>query len=125
MKYVILVWLATLAVALQQRPVPEPRVDEATLPEVERRIPPDHYCKRAEVPISPREHYAHHCSCKMSCTVDEQGNITEHESVECLAYCHKNGRHCTCHIEEPCPDSAHGNAWMDMDGRVVAMKARP
>lgn len=95
--------------------------DESTLPDSEKRIPAGHYCKRPDVAIGPRETKAHHCGCEYSCSVDAQGNISEHESETCLSYCHANGRRCTCHVEEPCVGKP-GNALMDMDGRVIAMK---
>jgi hypothetical protein len=110
--------LALLGLALQQKPP-----DESTLLDSETKIPPGHYCKRKDVPITPREKNAHACDCKMSCTVDAQGNVTEHEDSSCMSYCEKNGRKCTCHIEEPCPEPQH-NALMDMDGRIVAMRIR-
>jgi len=96
--------------------------DESSLQESERRIPPGHYCKRADVPISKSETSAHPCSCKYSCSVDDEGNVMESESSECQAFCKKNGRRCTCHVEEPCPGTAKGNAVMDMDGTVVAVR---
>ena len=99
--------------------------DESNLQESERRIPPGHYCKRADVPISKSETSAHPCSCTYSCSVDEEGNVTESESSACQAFCKKNGRRCTCHVEEPCPGTAKGNAVMDMDGTVVAVRVRP
>jgi hypothetical protein len=99
--------------------------DESSLQESERRIPPGHYCKRADVPISKSETSAHPCSCKYSCSVDDEGNVMESESSECQAFCKKNGRRCTCHVEEPCPGTAKGNAVMDMDGTVVAMRTHP
>ena len=97
--------------------------DESNLQESERRIPPGHYCKRADVPISKSETSAHPCSCKYSCSIDDEGNVMESESSECQAFCKKNGRRCTCHVEEPCPGTAKGNALMDMDGTVIAVRA--
>jgi len=108
---------ASLAMQTVQPP------DESNVPESEKRIPAGHYCKRPDVTITPRETHAHHCDCKFSCSVDEEGNIVEHEAPNCLAYCHLNGRRCTCHTEEPCEgEGKHGNALMDMDGHVVAVK---
>jgi len=106
---------AVLALAAQRPP------DETNVPPSEKRIPPGDYCKRAGVPIGPRETHAHSCECHFSCTVDENGTITQHEDASCQAFCHRNGRRCTCHVEEPCPNDRHGNALMDMDGRVVAV----
>jgi hypothetical protein len=96
--------------------------DESSLPEHERRIPPGHYCKRADVPITKNEKSAHPCNCTYTCSIDEEGNVAERESSDCQAFCKKNGRRCTCHVEEPCPGSSHGNARMDMDGAVVAVR---
>lgn len=116
MKRFAIVILALLALAAQQRP------DESNLPASEKRIPPGDYCKKAGVPISQRETRAHSCTCTFSCTVDEHGTVVEREDASCQAFCHKNGRRCTCHVEEPCPGDGRGNARMDMDGRVVAMR---
>jgi len=118
MKRIAIVILALLAVAAQQRP------DESNLPESEKRIPAGDYCKKADVPIGPRETHAHPCSCTFSCTVDEHGTVVEHEDGSCKAFCQKNGRRCTCHVEEPCPGTGHGNARMDMNGHVVAVRRR-
>jgi hypothetical protein len=115
MKRLAIIVLALAAVAAQQPP------DESNVPESEKRIPPGHYCKRAGVAIGPRETHAHSCNCTFSCTVDKDGNIVEHEDASCQAFCHKNGRRCTCHVEEPCPGTDPGNARMDMDGKVVAV----
>jgi hypothetical protein len=106
--------LVLLSVAAQRVP------DESNVPESEKRIPPGHYCKRPDVPISANETHAHSCACRYSCSVDEQGNVSEHESPNCLAFCHLNGRRCTCHVEEPC--ERPGNGLMDMNGRVLAMR---
>lgn len=102
-----------LALAAQQLP------NEDNLSPAEKRIPPFHYCKKSTVTITKNEKTAHPCDCKYSCSVDAQGNVIEHESVECLAYCQKNGRRCTCHVEEPCDPKGH--ALMDMDRHVVAL----
>lgn len=96
--------------------------DESTADPRETRIPMGDYCKRPDVTIGPRETHAHHCPCEYSCSVDENGVVSEHEDEKCLSYCHLHGRHCTCHVEEPCLGKG-GNALMDMDGRIVAMKA--
>ena len=117
MKHVVLLVLAALSLSAQQPP------DESSLPPGEKKIPPFHYCKRSDVRITPRETRAHPCDCKMTCTVDAQGNVTMHESSNCMAYCEKNGRKCTCHVEAPCPKEG-GNALMDMDGGVVAFLKR-
>lgn len=89
----------------------------------ETRIPEGHYCKRVGVPISKNETKAHSCECTYSCSIDADGNVTERESEACMAWCHKGGRHCTCHTEAPCPSEGH-NALADMDGHVVAVKVR-
>ena len=115
MKHVLLLAVALVGLAAQQPP------DESNVPEAEKRIPPFHYCKRVGVTIGPKETRAHSCDCKYSCTVNAQGEIVEHESPGCLSYCHVNGRKCTCHVEEACPDGHH-NALMDMDGRVVSVQ---
>jgi len=117
---IILIAGALGAAAAQQQP------DESNLPERERRIPPGHYCKRADVPITKNETRAHPCGCTYSCTVDPgTGIVTERESDDCMAFCKRNARRCTCHVEEPCATPGHGNAWMDMDGRVVAVLKPP
>jgi hypothetical protein len=118
MKRLTIIVLALAALAAQQTP------DESNVPESEKRIPPGHYCKKVGVPIGPRETHAHPCDCKFSCTVDAEGRITEREDASCQAFCHKNGRRCTCHVEEPCPGTDHGNARVDMNGRVVAVRGR-
>jgi len=114
MKRVLFLLLAISSIAALQPP------DESNLPESETRIPAGHYCKRADVTITAKETRAHPCSCKYSCSLDENGDVVEHEEPSCLAFCHKNGRTCTCHVEEPCEPK--GNALMDMDGRVVASR---
>lgn len=110
-KFVLVLALAVVAL---QPP------DESNVPDSEKRIPQGDYCKRVGVTITPRETHAHACDCKFSCSLDEDGNIVEHESPECLAFCHLHGRRCTCHVEEPC--DPHGNGLMDMDGHVLAEK---
>ena len=118
MKIKYLIFAAMLSMAAIQPPSDE------NLPPEETRIPPGHYCKRSDVTITPRETRAHHCDCKMSCTVDEAtGEVTTHETINCMAWCEKNGRRCTCHVEEPCPKEGD-NALMDMYGHVVAMRKR-
>jgi hypothetical protein len=105
--------LLGFAMAAQQPP------NEDDLAPSEKQIPAGHYCKRSNVPITRSEKNAHPCDCKYACSVDAQGNVTEQESPSCLAYCHKNGRRCTCHVEEPCDPKGH--ALMDMNHRLVAM----
>jgi|ERR1051326_3481605 hypothetical protein len=118
MKRILLALFVLSSLAMQTS-----QVDESNAPESEKRIPQGHYCKRPDVTIGPREARAHHCDCKFSCSVDEEGNIVEHEAPNCLAYCHLNGRRCTCHTEEPCEgEGKHGNALMNMAGEVVAVK---
>jgi hypothetical protein len=112
--------IVALAALAAQKPY-----DESDLPEAERRIPPGHYCKRPDVPIGPAETRAHHCACKYSCRVDEAGNVIEHESPDCLSFCHKNGRKCTCHPEGDPAVTCEGqpsDAWVDMDGQLVAVR---
>lgn len=87
----------------------------------EERIPAGHYCKRVGVPIGPREKSAHSCDCKYSCSIDKDGNVSEHEDSACLAYCHKDNRRCTCHVEEPCEPKG---GLVDMDGRLVGVARR-
>lgn len=73
--------------------------------ESEHQIPAGEYCKRSDVTIGPREVHAHHCDCTYSCRVEEDGSVTEFDgekNPKCKAYCSKDGRHCTCHVEEPC-----------------------
>lgn len=118
---IIIVSLLAAGLAAQQPP------DESNVPEAEKRIPPGHYCKREGVPIGPTETRAHSCACTFACSVDEEGNVTEQESPNCLAYCHVNQRRCTCHVEEPanCDNPARAHAWIDMDGRLVAIAVKP
>jgi hypothetical protein len=118
-KRALMLLLALVSLAAQQPP------DESNLPDSEKRIPIGHYCKRSDVPIGPRETKAHPCDCKYSCSVDENGVVTERESSSCLAYCHKNGRRCTCHPEgDPSVTCTTGNGLIDMDGQVVAVRLR-
>ena len=116
MKRLALIFLALAALAAQQT------TDESNLSDSEKRIPPGDYCKRVGVRIGPRETRAHSCDCKFTCTIDEQGAVVQHEDATCQAFCEKNGRRCTCHVEEPCPGSDQGNARMDMEGQVVSVK---
>jgi hypothetical protein len=113
-RLVLLVIVAAVSIGAQRQP------DESNVPDSEKRIPPGHYCKRPDVPITPNETKAHACACKYSCSVDEHGNVSEHESPDCLSFCHLHGRRCTCHVEEPCDPK--GNALMNMDGRIVAIR---
>lgn len=120
MRRLLLILVALASIAALQPP------DETNVPDSEKRIPPGHYCKLAGVTIGPRETHAHSCECTYSCTVDEAGRVTDHEASNCLAFCHLNGRRCTCHPEgEPgveCSKTEGSNALLDMDGRIVAMK---
>ncbi len=117
-----IVMVSLLAVGLVGQQPP----DESNVPAAEKRIPPGHYCKHEGVPIGPTETRAHSCACSFACSVDEDGNVTEQESPNCLAYCHVNNRRCTCHVEEPtkCEGSPQAQAWVDMDGRLVAVAVR-
>lgn len=118
----LLLIVAAIATLVAQHPP-----DESRVPESEKRIPPGHYCKHTEP--GPRETSAHQCACTYSCRIDSNGTVTESESPSCLAFCHVNGRRCTCWPEgdplHPCQhsdsDHAHGQAWMDMNGRVIAV----
>jgi hypothetical protein len=112
-KRLLLIFLALAGIAALQPP------DEANVPESEKRIPMGHYCKRPDVAIGPRETRAHHCDCKYSCSIDENGAVVEHEAPECLSFCHLNGRRCTCHVEEPCDPKRGG--LVDMDGNLIAV----
>jgi hypothetical protein len=114
--HVLILLFAVACLAAQQPP------DESNVPDIEKRIPPGHYCKREGVPIGRTETRAHSCSCKYSCSLDEDGTIVEHESADCLAYCHVNKRRCTCHVEEPCDPK--GGGLTDMDGHLVAVRVR-
>ncbi len=89
----------------------------------EHQIPAGDYCKRSDVTIRPSETHAHHCDCTYACTVDENGNVNEFEGEKqpkCKSYCSKDGRRCTCHVEEPCDRG--GSATVDMNGQIVAVK---
>lgn len=124
MRRLLIVVIALCSVAAQP-PAQSPRVPEESLPASEKQIPPDHYCKRPDVAIGKTETRAHHCPCTYACTIDASGNVTEtggEKSEACLSFCEKNGRHCTCHVEESCIGTR--NALIDMDGRVVAMRRR-
>lgn len=71
----------------------------------EHQIPAGDYCKRPDVTIGPKETHAHHCDCTYACSVDENGVVHEFDGEKqpkCKSYCSKDGRHCTCHVEEPC-----------------------
>lgn len=115
--------LAVLSLSAQRPP------DESNIPDSEKRIPPGHYCQQPHVYADNqrrgrRSDLAHPCDCKYSCEIDAQGNVTDRESSTCLAYCHVNGRHCTCWPEgDPsvvCSKTS-GSALSDMDGHVVAV----
>jgi hypothetical protein len=119
MRY-LLILVAAVGIGAQAIQPP----DETNVPANEKRIPPGHYCKAMGVPIGKSETRAHSCGCTYSCYVDNDGNIIDHESEDCLTYCHINGRTCTCHVEEPTTCIKGGNALMDMNGRVIAMVKR-
>lgn len=126
MRRLVAIALAVLALAAQRPP------DESNVPDSEKRIPPGHYCQLTAVyqenaQRGRRSALAHPCDCKYACTVDEQGNVQDHEASNCLSYCHVNGRRCTCHPEgDPSVtcDKASGSAVMDMDGHVVSVARR-
>jgi len=103
----------------QGRPLPDGPEENIT-DEREKRVPPFDYCKRSDVTITPRETHAHHCDCTVTCSIGPGGEVIEQENEKCLTYCHKNGRHCTCHTEEPCPIGP-GQGLLDMDGNLVAV----
>jgi hypothetical protein len=115
MKHLVLIFLALAELAAQQA------TDESNLPDIEKRIPPGDYCKRVGVRIGPRETRAHSCDCTVSCSIDEDGAVVQQEDATCQAFCEKNGRRCTCHVEEACPGGDPGNARMDMEGHVVSV----
>src|SRR5262245_65899488 len=100
--------LLGLVVGTQTQP-PQPP-DESNLQESERRIPPGHYCKRADVPISKSETSAHPCSCKYSCSIDDEGNVMEGESRQCQAYCKKHGPRRIADVDVPFPRMAKQKA---------------
>lgn len=119
MNRVFVLIVALLSVAAQSQYDPDGHLKS------EHQIPAGDYCKRVGVPISPRETHAHSCDCKYACSVDENGEVHEFDGEKhpsCKSYCSKDGRRCTCHVEEPC--DIKGDALMDMDGHVVAVKAR-
>jgi hypothetical protein len=119
MRRLLVLLLAAASLSAQQPP------DESNVPAEEKRIPPGHYCKAKDVPISPREKNAHHCDCKMVCDFDQDGNQTgERTSNDCMSWCELNGRKCTCHVEQPCPGTFAGRALRDMHGTVVAVAHR-
>lgn len=117
----VVVAAALISLGFQQGP------DESNVPESEKRIPAGHFCmQKAVYDYNSRNkratQNAHPCDCQFSCNLNpETGEVTEQESPDCQAFCHVNGRRCTCHTEEPCPGSAQGNALMDMNGHVVAV----
>lgn len=122
MKLLVLV-LALAAVAAAQQS--DDRVDADGHLKSEHQIPAGDYCKRVGVPITARETHAHACDCKYSCSVDADGNVSETDGEKhptCKSYCSKDGRRCTCHVEEPC--DMRGNALADMNGAVVAVRVR-
>jgi len=91
----------------QARQIPD--VDESGVPEVEKRIPQNHYCQNH--PPRPQDTRAHECHCGYTCNpiVDQDGNVIDYETKEmpeCKAYCRVHGRACSCHPEEPCPKPA-------------------
>lgn len=89
----------------------------------EHQIPAGDYCKAPDVTIGPRETHAHHCGCTYACSVDANGVVNEsggEKMPSCKSYCSKDGRHCTCHVEEPCLGTK--NALRDMTGRIVAVR---
>ena len=99
--------------------------DESNVPDIEKQVPPGDYCKRSDVTIRPSETHAHPCDCQYSCTVDNEGNVIDHESSTCKVYCKINGRRCTCWPEgDPKVECDHvgGNAIMNMDGEVIAVR---
>jgi hypothetical protein len=113
---VLLLVLAALSIGAQQ-----PR----QLPPPGERMPEGYHCKRPDVAISKGER-ATHCDCKYTCSMNPDGSVNEHEDPSCSAYCHEKGQTCTCWPEgdpqHPCVGAMHGNALMDMDGRVIAMR---
>lgn len=113
--------LCVVGAARQTPPHNLPDGPEELIPEVERKIPPGDYCKRADVTIGPKETHAHPCNCEYSCTLNEDGSILEHESSQCQAWCQKNGRKCTCWPEgDPTKQcDVPGSHAVDMDGVLI------
>lgn len=65
---------------------------------------------------------AHPCDCTYACSVDANGNVTEtggEKGTSCKSYCSKDGRKCTCHVEEPC--NQHHVAKFDMNHEMVSV----
>lgn len=107
-----------------------PDGSEVGMADIEKQIPPNNFCMKDDVYAYNEAHgrhleQAHPCSCKIVCETNEDGTQEETSNANqpgCLTDCHKNGRSCTCHVEEPCPGSHPGaNAMMDMDHHVVAV----
>lgn len=73
----------------------------------ETRVPPGDYCmNHSERRMAPN---AHECHCDYNCVteyVDGHPISVAHEASDCKTYCHRNGRYCTCHPEDPCPKPA-------------------
>lgn len=113
----MLLLLALISVAAQQPP------DESNIPDSEKRIPQGDYCKRADVGITKSERRAHACSCVYSCHVDEQGNVVEAESPDCLAYCAVHGRRCSCWPEGDGKTVCEGGPIADADPILVSPAA--
>lgn len=126
MMRILALLLAVLSLSAQRPP------DESNLPDSEKRIPPGHFCQQSAVYDYNQQHgrrsaQAHPCSCQYACSMDADGNVTEHEAPSCLAFCHVNGRHCTCWPEgdpKVVCDKPAGTGLVDMDGNVIAVARR-
>lgn len=126
-------WLVAVIFALQvQAPqVQAPRDDDGH-PASEHQIPAGHYCQRTKVyeenarrlaARGRKPESAHPCDCTYTCHVDANGSLSEtggEKSTGCKSFCEKDGRRCTCHVEEPC-DLGQGSARFDMNHKMVAM----
>jgi hypothetical protein len=123
--FILALSVSLMALSAQSPVVPKPDDPEANIPDEEKRIPPGHYCKRPDVEIRPTETMAHHCDCIYTCSIDEDGAAHDNESSNCLAWCQKNGRRCSCYPEgdplHPCEGQPKGMAWKDMNGNLVAV----
>ena len=64
----------------------------------ESKLPADHYCMAG--PPAKNQPRAHECHCKLTCTLDANGQLIEHETTDCKVYCHKD--RCLCHADESC-----------------------
>jgi hypothetical protein len=129
MKQLLVIAAALLALGAQDH---DPTVDTDGHLKAEHQIPAGHYCQTTRVydenaqrlaarGLTPAN--AHPCDCSYTCHVDANGSPMEtggEKTTNCKSYCSKDGRRCTCHVEDPCPP-ADGQARVDMTGTVVAV----